>query len=199
MRQVLDNLLELSRVTTRQQRNVTLPHAATEAARQLRDTAASRGVTIRLADDLPSVEVNAAAVELCLTNLLSNGIKYADPNRTERWVEVRGRVLHDDDGAPAELAIEVADNGLGVPEPEREHLFERFFRAHETIAPDVEGTGLGLNIVRDVVEGIGGRVWAEFPGDGSVFAFTVPCRRDSDATEVADLPTDTQEAGAPAR
>src|SRR5690606_7239084 len=66
MREVLDNLLELTRVTSRQQRNVALRHAAGEAVRQLRDAAACRGVTIRIADDLPTVEVNAAAVELCL-------------------------------------------------------------------------------------------------------------------------------------
>lgn len=183
MRVVLDNLLELSRVrvATRQQRNVRLPDAAAEAVRQLRDAATRQGVSVRVAPDLPPVEVNAAAVELCLTNLVSNGIKYADADRRERWVEVRGRTVRTEGGEPCEVVVEVVDNGLGVPEKHRTRLFERFFRAHEEERPDVEGTGLGLNIVRDVLTGIGGKVWAEFPGEGSVFAFSMPCRRGEDA------------------
>ena len=185
MSDVLDNLLELTRVTSRQQRNVTLRHAAAEAARQLREAAEARGVTIRIAQDLPPVEVNAAAVELCLTNLISNAIKYADPDETQPFAEVRARRQDGSDDGQGEIVIEVADNGIGIPETERGRLFERFFRAHERIAPDVDGTGLGLSIVRDVIEGLGGRVWAEFPEGGTVFAFTMPCRRVSDVPALA--------------
>jgi signal transduction histidine kinase len=190
MRVVLDNLLELSRVrvATRQQRNVRLPDAAAEAARQLREAAAREGVTIKLSPELPPVEVNAAAVELCLANLISNGIKYADSSADERWVEVRGRVAPNPNGDPCDVVVEVADNGLGVPEPVRGRLFERFFRAHESAMPEVEGTGLGLNIVRDVLTGIGGRVWVEFPEKGSIFAFSMPCRRAEDLVVLSDEP-----------
>src|SRR5206468_8476587 len=81
VRGVLDNLAELSRLgtaDTRQQRHVALPAAAAQAARQLRDAARARGVEVRLGN-LPTIEVNAAAVELALANLLSNAIKYSDP------------------------------------------------------------------------------------------------------------------------
>jgi signal transduction histidine kinase len=190
MRGVLDNLLELSRVhvATRHQRNVLLPDAAAEAVRQLRDAAARQGVAVRMDPAMPAVEVNAAAVELCLANLISNGIKYADGRRADRRVDVRGRLVQGADGAPAEVVVEVADNGLGVPEPLRPRLFERFFRAHEESMPDVDGTGLGLNIVRDVLRGIGGRVWAEFPDHGSVFAFAMPCRRHEDTQSLLYSP-----------
>lgn len=189
MRVVLDNLLELSRVriASRQQRNVRLPDAAAEAVRQLRDAATRRGVTIRVSPDLPPVEVNAAAVELCLANLVSNGIKYARIEHSP-WVEVRGHVVCADDGEPSEVVVQVVDNGPGVPEHLRDRLFERFFRAHEEEMPDIEGTGLGLNIVRDVLTGIGGKVWAEFPGEGSVFAFSMPCRRTEDLAALRDDP-----------
>lgn len=196
MRTVLDNLLELSRVTSRQQRNVTLRHATAEAVRQLRDAAVCSGVAVRIAEELPAVEVNAAAIELCLTNLVSNGIKYADPHRDDRWVEVRGRIALGEDGGGMQVVVEVADNGLGVPEELRDKLFERFFRAHEAASPAVEGTGLGLNIVRDVVEGLGGRVWAEFPGAGSVFAFSMPCRRISDLPALPEASRDGDEGAA---
>lgn len=184
MRLVLDNLLELAQVRTpeRQQRHVRLPAAVAEATRQLRDAAQGAGVTLRVAPDLPDVEVAAAAVELCLVNYVSNAIKYAAPYRAERLVEIRGHVSSDPSGLPNEVVIEVADNGLGVPERARDHLFTRFFRAHETQAPAVEGTGLGLSIVRETVEALGGRAWAEFPPHGgSIFALAMPCRRAMDA------------------
>ncbi|MBV9108369.1 MAG: HAMP domain-containing histidine kinase, partial [Gemmatimonadetes bacterium] len=180
MQAVLENLLELSRmdVESRRQRNVPLPRVAAEVCRQLRDMAASRGVKVRIRE-LPEVEVNAAALELCLTNYISNAIKYADPARDESWVEVCGRLTGMDGACELEIAVE--DNGLGVPEDKREHLFTRFFRAHHETVTGVEGTGLGLSIVRETAEGMGGRAWVEFKEDaGSRFLVSIPCRREVD-------------------
>ncbi len=183
MRLVLDNLVELTGLTpdSRRQRHVRLPQAVAEATRQLADLARAHDVTIRLAADFPDVEISAAAVELCVTNLVSNAVKYADQAKPERWVEVDGRLIADERGGPREVVVKVRDNGLGVPADKRGRLFERFFRAHDGTDADVEGTGLGLSIVRDTIESIGGRAWAEFPEAGSVFAFSVPCRRGVDA------------------
>lgn len=179
MRATLENLLELSRMGTddarRQQRHVRLPRAAAEVARGLRDFAEAHRVAVRVGP-LPEVEVNAAAVELCLTNLVSNAVKYADPAKPDRWVEVSGAVEEGPEGN--EAVVRVRDNGLGVPEAQRAGLFRRFFRAHEHSATHVEGTGLGLSIVRETVRALGGRVWAEFPDEGgTVFAFALPARR----------------------
>jgi signal transduction histidine kinase len=179
MRLSLDNLLELTRLgnDARQQRHILLPRAAAEVTRQLREFARSRGVRLQVSESLPEVEINAAAVELCLTNLVSNAIKYADAAKDERWVEVRGRMEPATEDGPAQVVVEVADNGLGVPADQRARLFERFFRGEATVS-GVEGTGLGLSIVRETVESLGGRAWAEFPGEGgSRFAFSLPTRR----------------------
>jgi signal transduction histidine kinase len=194
MRAMLENLLELSHAhaSPRQQRHVRLPAVAAEAARQLREAADRAGVAVRLAPTLPDVEVNAAAVELVLANYLSNAIKYSDPDAGERWVEVRGRGPSDgaaDDDA-GQVVIEVEDNGRGVPKAQRSQLFERFFRAHEGTLPAIEGTGLGLSVVRDTVGALGGRAWAEFPdAGGAIFAFTLPCRRATDLA-TGEQPTD---------
>jgi signal transduction histidine kinase len=182
MRGMLDNLVELSRLGTtdgRHQRHVTLSRAAGEAARQLREAAQAQGVEIRLRE-LPPIEVNAAAVELSLANLLSNAIKYADPSKASRWVEVDATAGAPDDQGLCELVIRVRDNGLGVPERDRDRLFERFFRAHTSSTSGIEGTGLGLSIVRETAESLGGKAWAEFPEGESVFAFSLPCRRAED-------------------
>lgn len=188
MRVVLEDLLELSRVSddARQQRHVRLRGAVAEVRRHMRDAARAAGVEIRIAPDLPDVEVSAAAVELCLMNLVSNAIKYCDPARESRVAEVGGYLILSDTDRPSEVVVEVRDNGIGVPAALRSQLFDRFFRANEERAPAVDGTGLGLNIVRETVESLGGRVWADFPEEGSVFAFAIPCRRTSDLASLGD-------------
>jgi signal transduction histidine kinase len=179
MQTVLEGLLELSRVAgdARQQRHVRLREAAQEAVRRLREKARAADVTVRLAPELPDCEVHAAAVELCLTNLISNAIKYADPTRYPRWVEISGRLAVGGEEGEREVIIEVRDNGRGVPAAERGRLFQRFFRGQGHTEAAIDGTGLGLSIVRETVEDLGGRVWADFPADGSVFGFSLPCRR----------------------
>ncbi|HEU4563103.1 MAG TPA: HAMP domain-containing sensor histidine kinase, partial [Gemmatimonadaceae bacterium] len=181
----LDNLISLSRLDTdaRQHRNILLSRAAAEVVRQLRAAAHARGVTVSVVEPMPEVEVNAAAVELCLANYISNAIKYFDPARSDRWVEVRGE-LRQVEGGEAEVVVEVRDNGVGVPAEARDRLFERFFRAHGGTESGVEGTGLGLSIVRETLEALGGRAWAEFDDrEGSTFAFALPGRREADRDE----------------
>lgn len=183
MQDVLQDLLTLSRmdVSSRHQRNVPLPGVVAEAARQLREMAQAARVEIRVAEDLPQIEVDAAAVELCLVNYISNAIKYADPSKERRWVAI-GAYPYASDGH-AEIVVEVRDNGIGVPAAARDHLFARFYRG-ETVT-STEGTGLGLSIVRETVEALGGRAWAEFGNDreeeGSVFKIALPARRQEDA------------------
>ena len=203
LQRVLENLTALSRLEgdSRQQRNVLLPQAAAEVARQLRDGAKLGEVRVELDERLPSVEVDAAAVELALTNFVSNAIKYADRARSDRWVKVSAELVVTTADRPGELIVRVADNGLGVPVEARARLFEQFFRAHGETVTGVEGTGLGLSIVQDTVTSLGGRAWAEFPDDGgSVFCFSLPSRREEDAaaagTRRPDLPSDARgEAG----
>lgn len=174
MRGTIENLVELARLQhdARRQRHIRLPEAAREASRQVRESAQAARVDIVVDPNLPDVEVNAAVVELALTNYLTNAIKYSDAKRAGKGI-ISGTV---DGGANPCLVVKVTDNGLGVPKEKREKLFQRFFRAHETVTR-AEGTGLGLSIVKEVVESIGGKAWAEFPDQGSVFAFSLPYRR----------------------
>ncbi|MCY7380411.1 MAG: sensor histidine kinase [Gemmatimonadaceae bacterium] len=183
LQRVLENLTALSRLEgeARRQRNVLLPQAAAEVVRQLRDAAKLARVEVTIDDEIPAVEVDAAAVELCLANYVSNAIKYADPKKPTRTVVVSGELIVPTAAREGELIVRVRDNGLGVPVEAREHLFEQFFRAHDATVT-AEGTGLGLNIVLETVASLGGRSWAEFPEEGgSMFAFSLPSRREEDA------------------
>jgi signal transduction histidine kinase len=147
--------------------------------RQLRDYAAARGVDVRIAEDLPEIEVPSSLMEIALSNYLSNAIKYHDREKTDRWVEIRASLVdaerEADDGV---LIVEVIDNGIGVEPGARAQLFQRFFRAHEETA---EGTGLGLTIVKEAVESVGGSAWADFDRPGqTVFGLRLPSRRSAD-------------------
>jgi signal transduction histidine kinase len=195
LQHVLENLEMLSRsgVDSRQNRNVLLPSAAREAARQLREMADARGVAVEVSEDLPAVEVNAPAVELCLTNYISNAIKYCDQSRPDRHVRITGQFHpREASGRGGELVVRVEDNGIGVPKEQRAKLFSQFYRAPNNTITGAEGTGLGLSIVRETVESFGGSAWVEFPEKGgSVFAFSLPSRRDEDAAAagVTRIPT----------
>lgn len=91
---VLANLDSMSRSQSdsRQGRNVLLPEVASEAVQELKEAALAKGVDVRIADDLPSIEVDAATVELCLMNYVSNGIKYSDSAKGDRWVAIEATV-----------------------------------------------------------------------------------------------------------
>ena len=183
MKEVLDDLVSLSQLdeTVRQQRNVRLAEAVAEVRRRLREFASARNVSIDVESPFPDVEVDAAAVELCLSNYVSNAVKYSDPKKPKRWVRVGARLQPPAADKRGELVVTVTDNGLGVPSEARAHLFERFYRAHMDTMSDVDGSGLGLSIVRETVAELGGRVWAEdAPEGGSVFGFALPSRRTAD-------------------
>jgi signal transduction histidine kinase len=187
MKVSLENLVELSRMgeDVRRSRHIGLPQATAEVARQLREAARARGVEIRIASDLPAVDVSAAGFELILSNLIANAIKYSDSAKEKRWVEIRARVTSPADGVEPQTVVEVRDNGIGVPEAKRSRLFERFYRAHEDTRGDIDGTGLGLSIVRETAASMGGRTWVEFMEEGTAFYFSIPTRRKSDEAAIA--------------
>jgi signal transduction histidine kinase len=150
---------------------VSVATVAIEAARQLREMAESRQVRIRVDESLPTLVVDVARLELIFLNLLSNGIKYADPAKLERYVEIRPD-RYDGEGC----RILVHDNGLGIPAEALPRIFQRFSRAHQE-RPDLDagGIGLGLSIVEDCVTAIGGRIEVNSTeGNGTTFTLTFP-------------------------
>lgn len=145
---------------------------AHEVGRQLREMAEHRGVEIRTADDLPVVVTDAARLELVLMNLMSNAIKYSDPAKPERFVEVLLSGASDDG-----RTICIRDNGIGVPKDNVPFIFTDFYRASPEMDAKlgIRGSGLGLAIVADCVRAIGGRISvASVEGEGTVFDLWLP-------------------------
>jgi signal transduction histidine kinase len=183
MSKTVATILELTDVErdARQHRHVGLAQAVNEGVRQVRETARRANVEVRVRDIPSGVEVDAAVVELCIANYLSNAIKYADHSVEQPFAEITSAIETHEEGGK-EIVVRVSDNGIGVPVEKRDRLFERFFRAHEGTSK-VEGTGLGLSIVRATAESHGGRTWAEFSETGSVFVLALPLRRQQDRGE----------------
>jgi signal transduction histidine kinase len=126
------------------------------------------GPTVPLITVAPGLRVwaDAGLVRQLFDNLLGNAVKYVDP-QVRPHVDVRGR--RDGDW----LEVRVSDNGIGIPEDQRELVFERFHRAHDS---GYRGTGLGLAICRSIVDRHGGSIQAEAgPGaDGTTFVLRLP-------------------------
>ncbi len=121
---------------------------------------------VNIPHDLPEIEADKNRMYQVMENLLSNAVKFS-PEGGEVTVSIeRGR---------DELKISVADEGIGIPEEDLPHVFERFYRAGNAATAAIRGTGLGLGIVKYIVESHAGRVWAQSkPGRGSTFSFTLP-------------------------
>jgi len=116
--------------------------------------------------NLPALLVDADLLAQALTNLIANSIKYS-PVKTEIIIEAR---LSGD-----QMLIEVADHGYGIPADVLPRIFEKFYRVPRIEDADMPGTGLGLALVREIVELHGGRVMVESEqGVGSTFSVRLP-------------------------
>jgi signal transduction histidine kinase len=176
--QLVTNLERLTRLTETldvpSQQETDLQTLATDVARQLGEMAASRGVAIRIEPSLPALFIDAARLELVILNLVSNAIKYCDPDKPDRFVAIGPFNGESGDGI---CAIAVRDNGLGIPDGDEVAIFERFVRAHSHLDPKlgVSGTGLGLAIVAECVRELGGSIeCASRLGKGSTFVVRLP-------------------------
>jgi PAS domain S-box-containing protein len=129
--------------------------------------AAQRRITIEraLSPSLPLVKADASIIEMGLRNLLANALKYTPPN---------GRVRVSTALEGKEFIIAVADTGIGVPEKERAELFKKFFRASNAREARADGTGLGLYVVKSLMEQAGGDVRYTPAEQGSVFSLVIP-------------------------
>jgi signal transduction histidine kinase len=130
---------------------------------QTQASAKKISLTAEIVPPLPIVSFDAPRVLQVLVNLLSNAIKFTPPN---------GKVVVGVERVAHELRFAVKDTGEGIPRDKLEAVFERFLQLAEN---DRRGVGLGLYISQCIVQGHGGRIWAESRlGEGSTFCFTLP-------------------------
>jgi len=201
---MVENILDLTRIDRQTLRLHPELLAAEEIIAQVlevyQETAEKRGIELKnhVQGDLPRLWADKNDLIQMLTNLIDNALKYT-PRGGQVWVAAR-EIGPDKPSSPVgppqarqaahgqELAdrpmleIAVGDTGIGIPDDEREHVFERFYRGRNN-TPECTGTGLGLAIVQELIAQHGGQVALKSQvGQGSVFILQFPLVQSIDAS-----------------
>ncbi|HEB13534.1 MAG TPA: PAS domain S-box protein, partial [candidate division CPR3 bacterium] len=123
---------------------------------------------VNLPDDLVKIEADKDKINQVMENLISNALKFS-PEGGEITVSMKE--------TKDEVKVSVSDNGMGIPEKDLSHVFEKFYRAENASSEAIGGTGLGLAIVKYIVESHGGKIWVESKlAKGSTFSFVLSVR-----------------------
>jgi len=149
------------------------------------------GFTIekRLAAQLPPLAADAAALSRAIQNLLNNAMKYSGDNR---WVRLTAKPAANH--LASEVQITIEDRGLGIAAKDLTHIFEPFYRSDEVTSAQIHGSGLGLSLVKHIVEAHGGRIRVEsVAGRGSAFTLHLPVLTPSTAASDEDVALITNE------
>ena len=168
MQRLLNELLELSRIgrVVNPLTEVSLSDLAQEAVTLVSGQITTRGVQVHIAPDLPVVVGDRPRLPAVLQNLLDNAVKFmgAQPQPCINFGVRRDA---------AETVCYVRDNGRGIAPCYHEQVFGLF----ERLDGASDGTGIGLTLVKRIIEVHGGRIWVESAGEGhgSTFCFTMPC------------------------
>ena len=136
------------------------------------------GVLIKenIENDLPLLMLDAEAYEQALLNLLDNAVKYS---REEKVIEISAR-LEDDS-----IIVAVADHGIGISKKDSEKIFEKFYRSPIPDGRKIPGSGIGLTLVKEIIEAHGGTIKVESKiGKGSTFILSFPISKDN--TKMSD-------------
>ncbi|MDX1416444.1 MAG: response regulator [Candidatus Promineifilaceae bacterium] len=136
----------------------------------------SQTLDVFVDQNLPTVKLDRDRIIQVLTNLVSNAYKYT---------QAGGHIGITAERSGSCVRFAVADNGFGISDKDQEKLFTRFFRVDSTLTREIGGTGLGLNIVKSIIEMHGGEVIVNSElGVGSTFAFTLPLEVDGDEEQL---------------
>jgi two-component system phosphate regulon sensor histidine kinase PhoR len=170
MNQTLRELLELSRIESGEAPFTLHPvdpaAVCADALRRIQMLAQRNGLTLenRCPADLPPVSADSARIEQAMMNLLHNAVKFTPAG---------GIITLSAQAVEQDVQFSIKDTGVGIPPDDLPRIFERFYKADRSRS--CGGTGLGLSIARHIIEGHGGRIWAESSEDkGSTFFFTLP-------------------------
>ncbi len=129
------------------------------------------GLQMRVSESLPAVAGDRLRLGQIFTNLISNAVKYSPEG---------GQIVVQADLMDDVIQVSVADTGIGIDLDTQRQLFTPFFRADSDVVRQKAGTGVGLVIVKMLVEMHGGEIWVESePGVGTTMYFTLPIVKDS--------------------
>ncbi len=172
LRELIDDLLDLQRLRAGFIGNRFAPlHVRSllqEIAGIFAETAKNFDISVSCPDDIPEIIADEQKIHRALKNLMSNAIKYSPDGGP---ISLSAKLVKD----RTTVSIAVSDRGLGIPIEAQDQLFDRFFRVYHPEIKNIDGTGLGLALVREIVKIHDGEVRVKSaPGKGSVFYFDLP-------------------------
>ena len=188
MTTLLDYLLDFSRINLDRiqlcKTQCDLVALAQQVVEGLRETTKHHELRIEATNASIQAVLDETRIYRAVSNVVSNAIKYSQEGGT---ITVRTGCTMAEHGP--EAIISVSDQGIGIPQAEIKHLFERFFRASNVSENDA-GLGLGLFLASEIVKRHGGRIWAESQEQqGSTFWIALPLMNDEQQTELITGPT----------
>ena len=170
-----------------------LIHESINACR-LEIESAGFNVEVAIAEGLPNVVGDVTALKSALQNVISNAVKYGG---TARWIRVSaslqpprsGLAMTVDKGRGhrrgRSVFVAVEDRGIGIDADDRKHIFAPFYRGRDVVAQQIQGSGLGLNLVMGIVAAHGGHVMVNSePGKGSTFTLALPAASESESVSL---------------
>ena len=165
---MIDDLLDASRLQagglSLNKLDLSIPNLASRLAERFSAQAGSRQISIDFPQTFPLVLADETRIRQVLTNLISNAIKYAPHGE----IRISGKSL------PEQIIICVSDEGPGIDPKDMPHVFDRFYRAAETVNT-TKGAGLGLYLARAIIEAHGGRMWIDPKiNTGACICFSLP-------------------------
>jgi signal transduction histidine kinase len=172
MARLINDLLDVARIDQGRlplaKEKFDLCQSVIESIKEQESLAQISGASVSMSCEVKNVEIFAdkRRIAVVLDNLLSNAIKYT---------EERGIVKIFIEPQEKFVQVCVRDNGVGIPRGEQDKLFQKFFRANNSIKNKTDGTGLGLYIAKNIVEQSGGKIWFDsIENAGTEFYFTLP-------------------------
>ena len=169
---IVNDILDVSKIEFGQrplQRSIFgLPKVVDEVVSMLSPSLQQKDVSIEVCipDTLPNIDADEDLIKQVFINLISNAVKYSPDGSKVKIVASE---------EPVDIVVAVEDNGVGIPEDELDHVFDKYFRVRSTRTSQFEGVGLGLAIVKNIIEQHGGTIRVESQeGQGTSFIFSIP-------------------------
>ena len=168
---MVNDLLDISRIESGKveikKENLSLPAITEKIGDLFSEQFKTKNIefTSNIAEDCQQIMADRGQIERVFINLVGNALKFTPQN---------GKISISAGRTNKMVQIDVKDTGFGIPEDAQENIFEEFFRVDNTINQEVKGTGLGLTLVKHIVQAHQGRIWVKSkPGEGSTFSFTL--------------------------
>ncbi len=173
---LISDLLTISRIEAGKSLDLKMapmqiPPVVTRSLQAIKNSSTMHEFDLTLEDNLPTIVADKDKVDQILVNLLGNAVKYSPEGGT---VSLKVSANHH------EVRFAVTDQGVGIPEEHIDKIFDKFHRINTEDTRMTEGAGIGLFIVKSLIESHKGRIWVESqPGIGSTFTFALPVKQET--------------------